>query len=88
MPKKGMVAEDGSENEDYSDDDDEGEDGYKPGECADIVDCQWNFSDILNQEEKLTLVPSCNIHHKGGYHKVNVGEIYNDRYLVLKKLGW
>eukprot|EP01116_Phalansterium_solitarium_P024443 TRINITY_DN8968_c0_g2_i1.p1 TRINITY_DN8968_c0_g2~~TRINITY_DN8968_c0_g2_i1.p1 ORF type:complete len:593 (-),score=228.45 TRINITY_DN8968_c0_g2_i1:352-2130(-) len=25
---------------------------------------------------------------KGGYHPVKVGEIYNDRYQVLEKLGW
>jgi len=40
--------------EDYSDDEDEGEDGYKPG----------------------------------GYHPVKLGEIYNQRYVVIKKLGW
>jgi len=40
--------------EDYTDDEDEGEDGYKPG----------------------------------GYHPVKVGEVYNQRYVVIKKLGW
>lgn len=40
--------------EDYSDDEEEGEDGYKPG----------------------------------GYHRVSVGETYNQRYVVMKKLGW
>jgi len=40
--------------EDYTDDEDEGEDGYKPG----------------------------------GYHPVKVGEVYNQRYVVVKKLGW
>eukprot|EP00526_Cylindrotheca_closterium_P002460 CAMPEP_0113651034 /NCGR_PEP_ID=MMETSP0017_2-20120614/27189_1 /TAXON_ID=2856 /ORGANISM="Cylindrotheca closterium" /LENGTH=939 /DNA_ID=CAMNT_0000563651 /DNA_START=238 /DNA_END=3057 /DNA_ORIENTATION=+ /assembly_acc=CAM_ASM_000147 len=40
--------------EDYTDDEDEGEDGYKPG----------------------------------GYHRVKVGEVYNQRYVVIKKLGW
>mmetsp|Transcript_5964 Transcript_5964/g.8953 ORF Transcript_5964/g.8953 Transcript_5964/m.8953 type:complete len:975 (+) Transcript_5964:803-3727(+) len=40
--------------EDYSDDEDEGEDGYRVG----------------------------------GYHRVKVGEVYNQRYVVIKKLGW
>lgn len=39
---------------DYTDDEDEGEAGYKPG----------------------------------GYHPVKVGEVYNQRYVVIKKLGW
>ena len=25
---------------------------------------------------------------RGGYHPVFVGEVYNDRYVVLRKLGW
>lgn len=49
------TADKGNESaEDYSDDEDEGEDGYKPG----------------------------------GYHRVKVGEVYNQRYVVIKKLGW
>ena len=24
----------------------------------------------------------------GGYHPVKVGEVYNERYLVVRKLGW
>lgn len=40
--------------EDYTDDEDEGADGYRPG----------------------------------GYHPVKVGEVYNQRYVVIKKLGW
>ncbi|KAL7489239.1 hypothetical protein ACHAW6_014869 [Cyclotella cf. meneghiniana] len=40
--------------EDYTDDEDEGEDGYKVG----------------------------------GYHPVKIGEVYNQRYVVIKKLGW
>ena len=40
--------------DDYSDSDDEGEEGYK----------------------------------QGGYHRVNVGEVFADRYTILKKLGW
>lgn len=64
---KGSISEDeeeddvdvnsdkGSESaEDYSDDEDEGEDGYRPG----------------------------------GYHPVKIGEVYNQRYIVVKKLGW
>jgi serine/threonine protein kinase len=27
-------------------------------------------------------------YRKGGYHPVHVGELYNSRYLVLRKLGW
>ncbi|ACI65907.1 predicted protein [Phaeodactylum tricornutum CCAP 1055/1] len=40
--------------EDYTDDEEEGEEGYKPG----------------------------------GYHPVKVGEAYNQRYVIIKKLGW
>jgi serine/threonine protein kinase len=46
--------EETSSDEDYSDDDDEGTEGYRPG----------------------------------GYHPVKLGEVYNSKYLVLKKLGW
>lgn len=54
--KNGFIgSEKGHESaEDYSDDEDEGEDGYKPG----------------------------------GYHAVKIGEVYNQRYVVIKKLGW
>jgi serine/threonine protein kinase len=44
----------GHSSEDYTDDEDEGEEGYKPG----------------------------------GYHPVKLGEVYNQRYVVIKKLGW
>eukprot|EP00569_Conticribra_weissflogii_P007842 CAMPEP_0171342918 /NCGR_PEP_ID=MMETSP0878-20121228/15707_1 /TAXON_ID=67004 /ORGANISM="Thalassiosira weissflogii, Strain CCMP1336" /LENGTH=1114 /DNA_ID=CAMNT_0011845721 /DNA_START=777 /DNA_END=4121 /DNA_ORIENTATION=- len=50
-PSSGNVSDSA---EDYTDDEDEGEDGYKPG----------------------------------GYHPVKVGEVYNQRYVVIKKLGW
>ena len=43
-----------SDDGDYTESDDEGEESYK----------------------------------QGGYHPVNIGEIYNDRYKVLSKLGW
>jgi len=49
--KSGHASDSG---EDYTDDEDEGEDGYKPG----------------------------------GYHRVKTGEVYNQRYVVIKKLGW
>merc|ERR1719389_577012 len=50
MNKKG----DSEHEEDYTESDDEGADGYR----------------------------------KGGYHVVNIGEIYNQRYQVIAKLGW
>lgn len=25
---------------------------------------------------------------KGGYHHVNIGDVYNERYKVLRKVGW
>ena len=25
---------------------------------------------------------------QGGYHPVNVGEVYHERYVILRKLGW
>merc|ERR1719146_625013 len=49
-----MSKNDGGEQEDYTESDDEGADGYR----------------------------------KGGYHAVTIGEIYNQRYKVLAKLGW
>jgi serine/threonine-protein kinase SRPK3 len=27
-------------------------------------------------------------YRKGGYHPVNIGDVYNERYTVEKKLGW
>ena len=24
----------------------------------------------------------------GGYHRVHIGDVYNERYVVLRKLGW
>jgi len=51
------ISKDGNESDsgsDYTDDEDEGEAGYKAG----------------------------------GYHPVKVGEVYNQRYVVIKKLGW
>ena len=26
--------------------------------------------------------------HLGGYHRVLIGDKFNDRYLVVEKLGW
>eukprot|EP00546_Thalassionema_frauenfeldii_P000037 CAMPEP_0178933626 /NCGR_PEP_ID=MMETSP0786-20121207/23377_1 /TAXON_ID=186022 /ORGANISM="Thalassionema frauenfeldii, Strain CCMP 1798" /LENGTH=232 /DNA_ID=CAMNT_0020611249 /DNA_START=132 /DNA_END=827 /DNA_ORIENTATION=+ len=48
------AGNDSDSGSDYTDDEDEGEAGYKPG----------------------------------GYHPVRVGEVYNQRYVVIKKLGW
>lgn len=25
---------------------------------------------------------------KGGYHPVNIGDVYNGRYKVIRKVGW
>jgi serine/threonine-protein kinase SRPK3 len=29
-----------------------------------------------------------NRYEAGGYHPVNVGEVYNQRYKIVRKLGW
>ncbi|EPY22083.1 serine/threonine-protein kinase SRPK3 [Strigomonas culicis] len=39
-----------------------------------------DYSDIANERAKE--------YRKGGYHPVVVGEIYNNRYRIIKKLGW
>eukprot|EP00934_Nitzschia_sp_Nitz4_P006577 Nitzschia sp. Nitz4//scaffold11_size288233//114917//118175//NITZ4_000767-RA/size288233-augustus-gene-0.132-mRNA-1//-1//CDS//3329534053//6567//frame0 len=52
--KSGKGGHGSDSGEDYTDDEDEGADGYRAG----------------------------------GYHPVKVGEVYNQRYVVIKKLGW
>lgn len=52
--KTGKGGHGSDSGEDYTDDEDEGAEGYRPG----------------------------------GYHPVKVGEVYNQRYVVIKKLGW
>lgn len=39
-----------------------------------------DYSDTQNERAKE--------YRKGGYHPVVVGDVYNDRYRVIKKLGW
>lgn len=86
------ACESGSD-QDYSDSDDEGTDGYKRGGCkaAHHVLCcvvllsahqlWWHFCE--------SQIARCRELHAGGYHPVKIGELYSDgRYTVVRKLGW
>ncbi|EPY41535.1 serine/threonine-protein kinase SRPK3 [Angomonas deanei] len=65
---------DADDREDGSDDgDEEEEDEEDEGTDED-------FSDTANERAKE--------YRKGGYHPVVVGEIYHNRYRIVKKLGW
>lgn len=81
----------GSE-DDHSDSDDEGTDGYKKGETfcslSEVVVMFRSTARHCSHFEHgwLTLAP-CVL--AGGYHPVKVGELYNSgRYVVVRKLGW
>lgn len=54
QPNLKEIKNNSDSGEDYSDDEDEGEDGYKAG----------------------------------GYHPVKIAEVYHQRYVIIKKLGW
>ena len=68
-------ANDDDEDDDDEDDDDEGSD--KSGEGSDSGS---DYTDDENEGEAG--------YKPGGYHPVKVGEVYNQRYVVIKKLGW
>lgn len=33
----------------------------------------------------MTRCPTC---FSGGYHRVKIGDVYNNKYLIVRKLGW
>lgn len=47
-------------------------------------DDDGNESDNRDHDEQEDPESYC----KGGYHHVNIGDILNDRYKVLRKVGW
>lgn len=55
-------------------------------------DMTFSDSEILGESEPSAFSESddegADGYRKGGYHVVNVGEIYNNRYKVMHKLGW
>ena len=69
-------SDEGSDDEGSGDDDDDEEEEEEEEEgCSDE-----DYSDDDDEGSEG--------YKKGGYHPVKVGEVYNRRYLVLKKLGW
>ncbi|KAG5498861.1 hypothetical protein JKF63_03150 [Porcisia hertigi] len=59
--------------DDDDDDDDKSNDGDGGG-------TEEDYSDTANEPSRE--------YRKGGYHHVVIGEVYNDRYRIVKKLGW
>ncbi|EKG05538.1 protein kinase, putative [Trypanosoma cruzi] len=57
----------------------EEEEGYEEGE-EDHGGSDEDYSDTANERSVE--------YRKGGYHPVVVGEVYHDRYRVVRKLGW
>jgi len=56
---------------------------------ADLDSCDDNYcdkskNDGSDTDEQEDYKDYC----KGGYHHVNIGDVYNDRYKVLRKVGW
>lgn len=49
-------------------------------ECQGGADSGEDYSDTANERPTE--------YRKGGYHPVVVGEVYHDRYRIVKKLGW
>ena len=49
--------------------------------CKDLNDSYFNDSDLSEDEG----IPDYKI---GGYHPVHIGEVLENRYVVLQKLGW
>ncbi|GET90972.1 serine/threonine-protein kinase, putative [Leishmania tarentolae] len=57
----------------------ESSDGTGDGE-GDGGGTEEDYSDTANEPSRE--------YRKGGYHHVVIGEVYNDRYRIVKKLGW
>jgi hypothetical protein len=78
---------DHSRNIDY-DDDDDGEDNIEIEEDGEEDDTLNNASnkEILGSDNEEQEDPKD--YCKGGYHAVRIGDLYNQRYHVLRKLGW
>jgi hypothetical protein len=62
----------GAERADDHTAEDDGE-SYKSGEGSDCPDSDFEGHDGYK---------------RGGYHPVHIGELYNNRYVIVKKLGW
>lgn len=70
---------DDSDHEDHDDDTDSEEDDDK-GKSGNGSDSGEDYTDDEDEGE--------DGYRPGGYHPVKVGEVYNQRYVVIKKLGW
>ena len=47
-------------------------------------DSEGNVHDFSDNDEQEEVKDYC----KGGYHPVRIGDVYNGRYQVVRKLGW
>jgi len=77
--------DDDSRNTDDSDDDDEDED---IGDDDDKDDNDNNNGSDSGEDYTDDEDEGEDGYKKGGYHRVKIGEVYNQRYVVIKKLGW
>jgi len=70
--------EDGSHHSQHTDDDDE--DSHGDNDEKNGSDSGEDYTDDEDEGE--------DGYKTGGYHRVKIGEVYNQRYVVIKKLGW
>lgn len=46
------------------------------------------LADEFDDKETFSEDEGIDDYNKGGYHTVHIGEVLNDRYVILQKLGW
>eukprot|EP00557_Chaetoceros_sp_GSL56_P002123 CAMPEP_0176500102 /NCGR_PEP_ID=MMETSP0200_2-20121128/13332_1 /TAXON_ID=947934 /ORGANISM="Chaetoceros sp., Strain GSL56" /LENGTH=1039 /DNA_ID=CAMNT_0017898667 /DNA_START=419 /DNA_END=3538 /DNA_ORIENTATION=- len=70
----------GSESSDSASIDDDNDRGDEKANNKKVDDSAEDYSDDEDEGE--------DGYKPGGYHRVKIGEVYNQRYVVIKKLGW
>ncbi|CAB3402119.1 unnamed protein product [Caenorhabditis bovis] len=59
---------------------------YGCGHLSDSADEQAVQEEVLGSDDEEQEDPKD--YRKGGYHPVNIGDVFNSRYHVIRKLGW
>jgi len=78
--KANSKQQDGSDDDDESEDEDDSDKDDDDDDDKDGSDSGSDYTDDEHEGEAG--------YKAGGYHPVKVGEVYNQRYVVIKKLGW